>query len=75
MTTDVLITLKTLRLCPNFKGTQGFCASGMRTWFEANGLDYRDFLRNGIPASKLEAVGDPFAMRAVEFARKDAGHG
>ena len=29
-----------------------------RHWFEKNGLDWRDFVRNGIPVSNLRAIDD-----------------
>lgn len=32
------------------------CVAGARRWFEANGLDFRDFLVNGISARTLAAV-------------------
>lgn len=45
------------------------CARGARTWFPRQGLDYADFLANGIPADVLTDTGDPLALRAVEQAR------
>jgi hypothetical protein len=43
----------------------GYCASGARRWFEANGFDFRAFLKDGIPAPDLLATGDALAQRAV----------
>lgn len=47
------------------------CSAGVRTWWKKHGLDYNDFLTNGIPAQTLLDTGDPLAARAVEMARKD----
>jgi len=40
-----------------------------RVWFAKHGLDWRDFVRNGIDADKLTATGDAIALRVVEEAR------
>lgn len=45
------------------------CSRGARTFFELNGLDWQDFLKNGIPAEKLVATGDHMALRLVELTR------
>lgn len=45
------------------------CSRGARAFFERHGLDWRQFLREGIPASELAATGDALALRAVEVAR------
>lgn len=50
--------------------TYGICFSGQRDWFGKAGLDMRDFVKNGIAASKLEATGDGIAIRAVKLARE-----
>jgi arsenate reductase-like glutaredoxin family protein len=47
----------------------GICASGARRWFEAYGLDFRDFVKNGIDAELLLATGDAYGIRVVEFVR------
>lgn len=45
------------------------CSKGSREFFRLHGLDWQDFLRNGIPASTLLATGDVMAQRLVEVAR------
>lgn len=45
------------------------CSRGARAFFERHGLDWRQFLREGIPASELAATGDALALRVVEVAR------
>lgn len=48
-----------------------YCARGIRELFSRYGLDYPDFLNNGIDSKKLlEATGnDGMALAAVEVAR------
>lgn len=48
----------------------GYCMKQVRPWFGRMGLDFRDFVKNGIPASKLVATNDVYAMRVIEQARK-----
>lgn len=45
------------------------CSSGTRAFFLKHGLNWSDFLKNGIPAEELEATGDAMAIRVVEVAR------
>jgi hypothetical protein len=44
------------------------CKKGSQAFFRKHGLDYRDFLKNGIAVSKLEEIGDPIALRAAHEA-------
>lgn len=44
------------------------CVSGIRRWFAANGLDFRDFVQKGIDAEVLLATGDALAVAVVEDA-------
>lgn len=46
-----------------------YCAWGVRAFFRRHGLDYRAFLRDGIPALELAATGDAMALAVVEVAR------
>lgn len=41
------------------------CPWGLRHWWRLHDLDFSDFLKNGIPASKLLATGDELARLAV----------
>jgi len=45
------------------------CSRGARAFFIRYGLDWDDFLKNGINSEKLEATGDAMAKRVVEVAR------
>ena len=65
MSTDVLVTIAHVRAA-------GLCVHGTRTWFARQGLDFRAFLAQGLPASSLLATGDAMALRVVEVARRVA---
>lgn len=43
----------------------GGCASGVRAFFTRYGLDFRDFMENGIEAGALLATGDALAVDVV----------
>lgn len=45
------------------------CSGGARAFFEAHGLDWVAFLREGIDAQKLLATNDEMARQVVEVAR------
>lgn len=51
----------------------GFCAAGLRRWFEGHGLDLKDFLRNGMALEDVVKINDAMAARVV--ARKRATDG
>lgn len=68
MTEDRIITINDMRKV-------GFCVSGVRRWFDAHGLDFRDLLANGIPASKLLATEDGLAQKVVDSVMKEPGDG
>lgn len=64
MTEDVVVTMEHLRKA-------NYCARGVRTFFDRYGLDYVDFLKNGIRPELLLQVSDNdwMAQQAVEIAR------
>ena len=43
----------------------GHCVTGIRRWFEGRGLDFNDFMRNGIEEETLLATGDGLAKRVI----------
>lgn len=45
------------------------CSSGARAWFIRHGLDWSQFLKQGIDAGSVLATGDAMAHRVVEAAR------
>lgn len=50
-----------------------FCTRGARTWFEKNGWDFRDFLKNGVPISKVDELNDGLGNMVAAHARSKAG--
>lgn len=65
---DPTVTMKHIRAAR-------LCAGGARRWFQSHGLNWSDFLTNGIPASILGQWGDPLAERAIDEAKKDMTDG
>lgn len=59
---DFVITMKDVRAAHH-------CSAGARAWFKLHGLDWSDFLRNGIAASKMLATNDALGVRLVEFVK------
>lgn len=45
------------------------CASGTRDFFKTHGLDFQDFLKNGIDAAILESLNDAMALQVIEAAK------
>jgi hypothetical protein len=66
VTSELRVTMRHVRAAK-------LCSRGARAWFKHYELDYNDFLTNGILAAKLEATGDPLALRAVAAAKEEAG--
>lgn len=62
MSDDPIVTMRHIRQA-------NMCSGGPRKFFAKHGLDWSDFLTNGIPASKLLATGDAMAEIVVEIAR------
>lgn len=56
-----IVTVDHLREC-------GYCANGTRDFFERHGLDFKDFVKNGIDAQKLLDTQDILAIKLVEVA-------
>lgn len=59
---NVIVTMRHVRKAH-------MCARGARQWFDRYGLDYAQFLREGLPADQLLATGCALARRVVEVAR------
>ena len=49
-----------------------YCSRGMRAFAAQHGLNWMEFVRDGIPASVLEATGDAMAIKAAAVARHAA---
>lgn len=64
---DVIITVEDLRYIRGFKGT-GYCMRGARLWATSHGIDFRDFIKNGVSASQLLETNDEIAAEFVRDA-------
>lgn len=62
MSEPVIVRMKHIRQAK-------LCSDGARGFWARHGLDWTDFLRNGIDAEKLLATGDAQAIKVVEVAR------
>lgn len=51
----------------------GHCVAGAREWFARHGLDFRDFIRNGIEEERFLASGDVIATEVVKATRDRRG--
>ncbi|MDR0736098.1 MAG: hypothetical protein LBF51_04570 [Zoogloeaceae bacterium] len=52
---------------------QRYCARGCREWAQAHGLDWAEFVRNGVTAEQLLATGDALAKALVDWCSGGAG--
>ena len=50
-----------------------YCNKGSRQFFARHGLDWHDFLKNGIDPAKFYATGDAMAIKAAELAKAENG--
>lgn len=67
MTQEILIlTMQDVRVAK-------MCSGGARKWFERQGFDWADFLKNGIDAERFIATGDAMALQVVEVAHGRRG--
>ncbi len=64
------MTLVTHRHCREI----GYCNRGMRAWCVSQGLDWPEFLKQGISADTLRKTGDAMAARVIAHAEREA-HG
>lgn len=47
-----------------------FCNRGSRQFFERHGLNWQDFIQNGIDVSHLEQIDDAMMQQVIERARR-----
>lgn len=47
-----------------------YCVSGSKRFFDRHGLGWKEFLKHGIPASRVEATGDAMALKIVQHVRE-----
>ena len=48
----------------------GYCVKGLRTMLESHGVDFHEFVRDGIPIDDLSGMDDAIVQRVVETARR-----
>jgi len=61
---DLIITTEHLR------NIDGYCVAGAKAFGELYGMDFKRFVREGIPASELIKTGDALALKMVELAQQ-----
>ncbi len=66
----MIITIQHLRSTNTWLAKSGYCASASREFFKRYGLDWNDFVKNGIPEEKLLATENALAINLVEFAKQ-----
>ena len=47
------------------------CHKGGRKWFKSNGLDWNDFVENGIDSKKLYNVSDSIVEKIIKVAESE----
>lgn len=47
-------------------GKRGYCHKGMRAFASRHGLDWSDFVKQGISAEQLRATGDAMAIELAD---------
>jgi hypothetical protein len=65
------ITIKHLRAVRGDGRGAKYCIPGTKAFFERHGLDFKDFMKNGIAISELEHIDDVMCRRVIEEARRD----
>ena len=50
-----------------------YCNTGARDFFKRHGLDWSDFIKNGIDDQVLIETGDAMAIRLVERIKQEVG--
>lgn len=56
-------------------GGRPLCRQGIQAWCERYGIDWQAFTTTGVPGELFAAVGDRYAMRALDNAKAEQAHG
>lgn len=72
--TEPTVFLRHVRMIRRPGGRQ-LCTGGIETWCERHGIDIGELSEVGIPGERLVEIGDQFGLKALEFAREEAGDG
>ncbi|CAD5107246.1 hypothetical protein [Zestomonas carbonaria] len=70
MNVDLIVTIEHLYTVPTWTGRFGFCRPASQAFCETHGIDWLDFVRNGVPAQRLIDTGDALALHVVEHAQQ-----
>ncbi len=46
-----------------------YCHAGVRRWCAARGIDWADFVKNGVPVSRIEGIDDAMCKRLIKAVR------
>lgn len=49
-----------------------YCDRGIKAFMEAKGIDYADFVANGVPAEVARSWNDLMVNRALELAERES---
>ena len=59
---SVIVNMSHVRQCK-------MCSRGARVFFERHGLDWQEFIKNGLPSEVIEQTGDAMALQVVKVAK------
>lgn len=68
--TGLIVTFTHLRTIQAFGRRPGYCLPVSRQFAARYGLDWRRFVKEGLPADELLATGDALAIALVDHARQ-----
>lgn len=63
----MIVTLRHLFTIPYFSARRGFCRSKSKAWFVRHGLDWKGFVKDGLPEEVFLETGDGMAIALVEW--------
>lgn len=66
----MIVTTRHLFTIPGYSVRRGFCRGKSREWAERHGLNWRDFVQNGVDSEVLVATGDALAIALVKWAKQ-----
>lgn len=57
-------------------GGRPLCLDGIEAWCARYGIEWAEFAGAGVPGQRIVDIADPYAMRLIDNARKEAAsHG
>lgn len=63
----MIVTMRHFRTIPN-GGKTGYCTKGGRRFFDRYGLDWTEFVKNGLSEELFTETGDALAINLVKHA-------